>query len=214
MSDVMRYPVDSAAFDAILGHVERVVDSGARLPDWPLRNRRTANIDVCQYSHAIEGAFGPVLQSLADFYSDDVVTTLVLEPAPAYYRAQYGAFPIFSLPRRDIAAAFWDCVSFEPEGDPTGAVVNTAGVVTSVGTSGTWAVWAERSWDLAIIMSQTAGGPWLSRGVPFVPVEAALADFTEPDFKTPLSSERRNTFLENFGPAGWDRTGSGPALNR
>jgi hypothetical protein len=80
MTDTPRYPESRVAFEALLGNVERVVDTSARLPDWPLRSRRTANVDVCQYSHALGGAFGPVLQSLADFHGDDVVTTLVLDP--------------------------------------------------------------------------------------------------------------------------------------
>jgi hypothetical protein len=48
-------------------------------------------------------------------------------------------------------------------------------------------------------MSETAGGPWLPQGVPFVPVEVALTDFTEPVFKTPLSPWQRSTFLANYG---------------
>jgi hypothetical protein len=71
--------------------------------------------------------------------------------------------------------------------------------VTAVGSAGAWAVWAERSWDLAIVLSETAHGPWLSQGVTFFPVEVALADFTEPDFKTPLSPSQRSTFLANYG---------------
>jgi hypothetical protein len=153
---------------------------------------------VCQYSHAIEGAFGPILKSLADFHGDGVVTTPVLEPTPIYYREHYSGFSVFSLPREDLAESFWDCVSFEPDNDPTGAVAYTANVVTAMGDSGAWAVWAERSWDLALVLSGTADGPWLSRGVPFVAVETALADFTEPDFKTPLSSSARRTFLANY----------------
>lgn len=198
MSDRLRFPPDPAGFAVLSDGVERVVDTSSRLPQWPLRHRRTAHVDVCQYSHAIEGSFAPVLQSLADFHGDVVVTTLVLEPKPAYYREHYGGFSAFLLPRGDVSTSFWDCVSYEPAGDPTGALINTANVVATVGSSGVWAVWAERSWDLAIVLSDTVGGPWLSQGVPFVPIEVALADFTEPDFKKPLSNSQRSAFLANF----------------
>ena len=89
-------------------------------------------------------------------------------------------------------------VAHEPDGDPTGAVTYTADVVALAGSSKRWAVWAERFWDLAIVFSEHSEGPWLSRGVPFVPVEVALTDFTEPDFKTPLGADQRATFLHNF----------------
>jgi hypothetical protein len=158
--------------------------------------------------NAIAGPFGPLLQSLADFHGDESVTTLVLDPTPASYREYYGGFPAFSLPRGDLATAFWDCVSYEPGGDPTGAVIFTADVATTVGSSGAWAVWAERWWDLAIVLSDTVGGPWLSQGVPFVPVEVALADFTEPDFKMPLSPLQRGTFLANYGSPTGERSDS------
>jgi hypothetical protein len=201
MTESRQYPEDRAMFDALLVGVERVVDTEIRLPSWPLRDwTAAANVDVCQYSNAIEGAFGPVLQALADFHGDEVVTTVVLDPTPAYYHEHYGTFPAFSLSRDDVAASFWECVSFEPGGDPTGAVVYTANVVTAVGDSGAWAVWAERSWDLAVVLSATPDGPWLACGVPFVPITTALADFTEPDFKTPLSPTARRTFLQNFDP--------------
>jgi hypothetical protein len=51
---------------------------------------------------------------------------------------------------------------------------------------------------IAIVMSEHTGGPWLSRGVPFLPVEEALANLTEPDYKTPLTTEQRTTFLRNI----------------
>lgn len=197
MIHLTRYPEDAAAFDALLGSTRRVLDTDRRLPDWPFR-LDAANADVCQYSHAIEGTFGGVLQALVDVHGDDAISLVVLEPSPRYYRDNYGSYPSFTLPSRELYAAYWDLVSHEPAGDPTGAVTYTANVVALAGSSERWAVWAERSWDIAIVMSQHGDGPWLSRGVPFVPVEVALADFTEPDFKTPLSSEQRTTFLRNF----------------
>lgn len=197
MTDVTWYPEDATAFDSLLNSIRRVLDTERRLPDWPFQFG-VANADVCQYSHAIEGDFGGVLQALVDLYGDDSVSLAVLDPSPQYYRDNYGSYPSFTLPSKGLSVAYWGSVAYEPGGDPTGAVIYTANVVALVGSSRRWAVWAERSWDIAIVMSEQGSGAWLSRGVPFFPVEVALADFTEPDFKTSLSAEQRTTFLRNF----------------
>lgn len=141
--------------------------------------------------------FGAVLQALVDAHGDTTVSHIVLEPTPGYYRENYGCYPGFTIPAQGIAEGYWSAVAHEPEGDPTGAVAYTANVIGIAGSSGAWAVWGERSWDLAIVVSQFVSGPWTSLGVSFVSAESALADFTEPDFKVPLSEDGRAQFLAN-----------------
>ncbi|MFD1575123.1 hypothetical protein ACFSEO_13355 [Agromyces cerinus subsp. nitratus] len=185
-----------------MDEVQQAVDPDTRLPALPFR-APTGVLDICQYSNAIEGSFGPVLQSLVDSHGDSSVSLVVLDPSPQYYRRGYGSFPAFRVPGSGLSDAYWDLVAHEPEDDPTGAVIYTADVVAIVGSSGQWSVWGERSWDLAIVLSQIDGGPWLTCGVPFVPVEAALADFTMPDFKRPLPDTERSEFLRNIRERGW-----------
>ncbi len=156
----------------------------------------------CQFSLAIEGPFGAVLHALADDGGDERVSVAVLEPSPDYYRANYGSFPVFTLSHHEIVQEYWHAVSHEPEGDPTGSIAYTANAVCITGSTGTWAVWAERAWDLAIVLSKDANGSWESVGVKFVDAETALADFTEPEFKTPLSNNARAEFLDNVHKRG------------
>lgn len=191
------YPAETTVFRSILADIRRLVDPDARLPAWPFL-APTGVVDICQYSNAIEGPFGPVLQSLVDYHGDASVNLVVLDPSPRYYRDGYGSYPAFRVAGSGLASTFWDLVAHEPRNDPTGAVIYTADVVAIVGSSGQWSVWGERSWDLSIVLSQTEGGPWLSCGVPFVPVEEALSDFTMPDFKTPLPDNVRSEFLRNI----------------
>ncbi len=201
MNDVVTYPRDNDQNSQLLGEVRALLETESRLPDWPFR-AASGNVDVCQYGHAIEGSFGPVLQALVDTHGDVSVTGATLDPSPAYYREHYGTYGSFRISGPGIGEAYWDAVAYEPQDDPTGALTFTANVVAIVGSSGQWSVWAERSWDLALVMSQYSDGPWLSRGVAFVPVEKALADFTEPDFKTPLGADQRAEFLRNVRRAG------------
>lgn len=201
MNDVVTRPRNDEQHDQLLNEVGTLLDVEKRLPDWPFLTS-SGNVNFCQYSHAIEGSFGPVLQALVDMHGDETVTSVTLDPSPTYYREHYGAYGSFRVSGPAISGAYWDAVAYEPQGDPTGALTFTANVVAMVGSTGRWSVWAERTWDLALVMSQYPEGPWLSRGVAFVPVETALAEFTEPDFKTPLTAERRAEFLRNVRAAG------------
>lgn len=192
ISLVGEWPHDEAQYLDLLRGVERILNTAVRFPELPFRSGR-GNLDICQYSHAIEGSFEPVLQALVDSHADKFVTVATFDPGPMEYREEYGTFGAFTIPGRHISETYWNAVSQES----TGELIYSANVVAQVGSSGRWAVWAERSWDLAIIMSENAGGPWLSCGVDFVPVELALANFTEPEFKNSLTDDRRTTFLRN-----------------
>lgn len=201
MNDGVTHPRNDEQHAHLLREVEALLDVEERLPHWPF-HAAFGNVDICQYSHAVEGSFGPVLQALVDQHGDDTVTSVTLEPSAAYYHQNYGTFGSFRVSGPAISSAYWDAVSHEPQGDPTGALTYTANVVAIVGSTGRWSVWAERTWDLALVVSQYPDGPWRSRGVTFVPAETALAEFTEPDFKTPLTAERRAEFLRNVRAAG------------
>lgn len=201
MTDPLFYPVDADVFAQVLGDLAQVLDPDLRLPNWPFRVQG-GNADVCQFSLAIEGPFGSVLQALVDAHGDASVSVVVFDPTPDYYREHYGSYPAFTTSGRTVAQSYWGAVTYEPGDDPTGSVAYTANVAGIAGSSGEWAIWAERSWDIAIVLSQQSGGKWLSAGVEFVSVEAALADFTEPDFKVPLSDRERSTFLDNIRTRG------------
>jgi hypothetical protein len=153
------YPADASTFEQILGDVTRTLDLKVRLPAWPFRAAR-GNVDICQFSPAVEGPFGAVLQALVDVHGDTTVSLVALEPTPAYYRDNYGSYPAFIVPGENVAHSYWNAVSRPPGEDPTGSLAYTANVVGIAGGTGAWAVWAERSWDLALVVSQVAKGPW------------------------------------------------------
>lgn len=201
MSNLPFFPSSHTAFSAVLREIRTTVNTDTRLPEWPFK-AQLGHAYFCQFSYAIEGAFGPVLEKLAHTYEDASVNFVVLDPAPNYYRENYGCYPAFATPTHSISEGFWQAVSHEPVGDPTGSPTFTANVVAAVGTSGSWALWAERAWDLAIVLTQREAGSWLSAGVEFVPVETALANYTEPDFKVRLRTHVREEFLRNVQERG------------
>jgi hypothetical protein len=201
VSSDLSYPEDAGAFVKLLGEVKRVLDTDLRLPKWPF-TAPVGHADICQFDWVVAGDFGAVLDALVVTYGDEAISFVVLEPTPKYYQKNYGSYPTFVTAGATIADRYWELLSYEPGGDPAGAAINTANVVAIVGSSGAWAVWAERSWGLAIVLSQHVNGPWTSRGVNFVPVEEALANFTEPDFKVRLARRVRSRFLQNVRDRG------------
>lgn len=201
MTAAKYYPSDNPSFEIVTAAVERVLQVSSRLPEWPFRVP-LGNADFCQFSLAIEGPFGAVLEALVDTHGDASVSLAVLDPSPMYYRDNYGSYPVFTVPAAGISQTYWHYVTYEPNADPTGAVAYTANVVGVAGNTGAWAVWAERSWDMAIVMSQIVGGPWTSVDVDFVSAEDALAHYTEPNFKIALQTHERATFLDNVRKRG------------
>ncbi|MFN8075867.1 MAG: hypothetical protein U0Q15_10675 [Kineosporiaceae bacterium] len=201
MTESSFYPRTRADFALIAGAVSHALQVDARLPEWTF-TAESGKIDICQFGVCIEGPFGRILQHLVDEHGDVSVSLMVLSPEPEYYRQNYGSFPAFTIPAESVEEGYWDAVVYEPNGDPTGAVGYTANVVGIAGSSGMWAVWGERRWDIAMILSQTRYGGWLTGDVAFVDSETALSEFTEPDFKTPLSVAERETFLSNVRARG------------
>ena len=195
------YPEDPAAFEEVRADLERGLSLATRFPAWPF-HVLTGQADVCQFSHIFTDSFADVVSALASDHGETYVVFSVLEPTPSYYREYFGSFPAFKLAQQDISAEYADLVTHEPGGDATGTPAHTADVVALAGSSGGWALYAERRWDLAVVLTQITDGPWTRRDVPFVPVETALADFTEPPYKLPLDAKDRAQFLSNVHSRG------------
>lgn len=189
------YPADQDSFEQILQSLTPVLEPDLRLPDWPFKIP-VGSADICQYGLAIAGSFGPVMQALVDEHADDSVSLVSFEPTPVSYREGYGRYAAFTTSAQSIAETFWELVNFEPDDEFAGSVTDISNVVGIVGSSGKWAVWAERWWDVAIVVSHQTGGAWLSAGVDFASAEEALHDFIEPEFEGALPEADRRTFLE------------------
>lgn len=180
----------------LLARLEESVALRSQLPDDPFRI--DGQIDVCQFTWALSGEFGSVLAKLVDEAQDQEVWGMALKPDPiGYYRSLYGIFPAFTLSGADVSwESYWRTISFEPEDDPTGAIAYTADVIALCGSRGTWAVWADRRWDLTLIASPIMNRSWRSVEIPFVSARQALDWFTEPDFASPLPDATREAFLQ------------------
>ncbi|GAA2054224.1 hypothetical protein [Leifsonia soli] len=191
------YPANIDGFREVLGEGSRLISIERRLPDWVF-TKHGATLAYCQYSHVIEGSFRPVLSALGQAHGDEYITVVQLDPAPETYFDWYDCFPAMRLRAIDIDATYWHAMSFEPQGDITGAPINIANVVGVAGSSGRWAVWGERRWDLGILYSEIPHGAWLDAGVPFVSPEEAIRDFTQVGEKRSPADFSREIFARNY----------------
>jgi hypothetical protein len=177
MQDGLHVPRSSDEFATYQADVMAVLDLTSRLPDLPFRISGD-EIRIAQFGHLLGTGFAPVLAGLADDHGDAAVTLAVVEPKPSYYIEQYSHFPAVRLERAALSERYWEGISFEPSGDPTGAIAYTADVVAIAGATRGWAVWGQRDWDLILIGSTAPAGPWADTSVPFVSAEEAVRDFT------------------------------------
>jgi hypothetical protein len=189
-------------FAACWSIISSLVDPAVRLPDWPFLLPR-GQVDIAEFDRLLADDFVPVLQALARTPGDDNVILTVVDPEASYYRNGYAHYPGRRFESPHLAQRYWDGLTYVPSGDPTGAIFYTADVVAVAGSSGTWAVWGERDWDLVLVHSQTVNGPWLDVGVPFLGGPEALREFTAPDWgDVHLPERERSTFLRNLDERG------------
>jgi hypothetical protein len=164
--------------DAWLTEAGEVLDLAARLPDWPFRIAGKAA--VCEFSRFMSGTFGLVVGRLAEAAGDEHVTVAVVEPDLDYHHyRENGAFPAFRVERASLEAGiagYWAGVSYRPGGDPFAAVEMMSNVAFVVGSSGAWAAWGQRDWELAVLVAPAVDGPWLHHDIPFVGPREAVAD--------------------------------------
>lgn len=162
-------------FASILATVTSVVNPSKRLPDLPFV-ARSGTVAVGEFTRLLGIKIVPVLQALAQAYGDGDVATAVIDPAPSYYAQHCGFLPAFTVMTHELDDGYWEGLTFSPSNDPTVEIGESADVIAVVGSSRRWAVWGQRSWELAVVWAEEAG-PWLDAGVPFVSPRAALEDF-------------------------------------
>ena len=175
-----------------------MVDVGCRLPGWPFTGA-AGHVAVGQYERLLGIDFVPVFEALASVHGDREILVIVAEPQPSYYAAHYDFRPGFRVTPDALREGYWRGLSYKPSGDQSGAIAYTANSIAAVGSTGTWAVWGQRDWDLVLVHAAADDGPWLHAGVPFVPPREALESFTAPNRRvTPLTDLETTTFLRNF----------------
>jgi len=191
---VITNPID---LEAVLADLRQVVDLSVRLPASPFQ--RSGTDSLCEFERFRGGNFGPILAALAGQYDDEYVSGVSVDPDPDYYQEFYETYGAFRISAADIASAYWDALSFRQNDDATGALMFSADVLCVAGSSGGWGVWGERQIGVAVLRTSGSDLSWRQESNLFVPPDAALRDFVEPNFnREPLPAEFREAFLSGF----------------
>lgn len=173
-----RFPVDSAEFTHLKGLVGQCIDTSCRLPDWPFR--ATGFLTICEYDRVLGGQFGRALEALAADFGDTEIHVTGIEPEVSYFRDGYGIFPAFSLDSDSCASGYEAGLRYEPGGDPTGALGDSLNVVAIIGSSGAWSVWAQRDWEIGLLLTAAASGSWKTIDVPWFGPDVDLDSIRSP----------------------------------
>jgi len=138
---------------------------------------------------------------LAREYDDAYVAGFTVDPeADAYFTKFYNSLAAFQLSAGEVEERYADVLSYEPNLDPTGAMLFSADIMCVWGSSWRWAVWGERQVGAAVV--HTVGGSlqWRKRSEFFVSADEALRSFVEPNYsRQSLTLQFRREFLRNFG---------------
>lgn len=101
---------------------------------------------------------------------------------------------------------YGDGLRHEPGGDPTGAMAYTLNVMTVSGSSGAWAVWGQRDWEIALLLTRDPGGAWRDAGVPWFGHDVGLDSIRAPSgWGMPLSGEKVAAFQAHLRERGSGR---------
>jgi hypothetical protein len=189
----------------LLAELRGELDPTARLPEWPFL-ANSGFVTIYEYDRLLGGSFGTVLHALAQFHDDRTVTVVGLDPPTAYYSDEYGYLPAFQITRDSIVDAYAEALRYEPGGDATGAMAFTVNVVGIVGSSGAWSAWGQRDWEIGLVLTDEAQGPWLEGQVAWFGRDVDLDSIRSPaGWGASLSEEERFTFWRNIR-----ERGSGP----
>lgn len=140
------------------------VDEQAGFPAWPFRDKR-GYATVFEFDVVIGGDFGGPLDQLARFYGDTDITVLAISPSLETFRIADGRYPSFRIDA-DLVAEGYGWMMVTPSIGATNApLIDMADVLAITGSTGKWAVYTQRDWEVAVLVTPDEFGPWLTTGV-------------------------------------------------
>ncbi|MDQ6946008.1 MAG: hypothetical protein M3256_06975 [Actinomycetota bacterium] len=205
MTTEVRFAESPEALTGLQVALQRQLDTATRLPDWPFL-AASGFVTIYEYDRVLGGTFGIVLESLAQVYGDEAATVVGLDPPAAYYQKEYNYFPGFQIDRDSMTEGYAVGLRHEPGGDSTGAMAYTTNVLGLTGSSGAWSVWGQRDWEIGLLLTPQAEGPWLQAPVAWFGRDVDLDSIRSPaGWGVPLGEQERSKFWRNLR-----ERGSGP----
>lgn len=182
---------------ALNASVERVFDATAPFPRWPFL-ARSGFATLFEFGEVETPEFGQVLAALAEQYGDERVAVAPLATVQPAVAAR--ALSVDVARTRD---GYWDALWEAERASGGEAFLGIAEAYAIAGSSGIWGIWAQRDWEVAVVLSPDDDGPWLHTDVPWWPRDAYLPDLRGPaGWVEPLSSEDLRAFAAHLDARG------------
>lgn len=183
----------------MLGAVSISLDGSVRFPTWPFKMDHSYAA-TCEFGSALSGDFEEVLVNLAAFYGDMQVTVLGLAPSWSSYEEEYHFYPGFHLSSASIVHGYGDALFFEPDGAAIGSLYHSLDAFAIVGSLNQWAVYGQRDWEIALLVTPDASGPWLDTGIAWFERDWDLQTFRQPEgWQMPDDVKRLRSNIMNRG---------------
>ena len=173
------------------------VELGERLPSIPFLTG-PGHIAICEFDCVLWGEFGQVVAALVSTYGDTTVSVIVLDPDVNLYLDNYQQEAAFEIAGDGIAQQYEQRMWHEPEGGSGGILGLGAEVVTLVGSSGAWGIFAQRDWELGCLFTRDRHGAWQDTGIPFFDPQVDFSGLRSPaGWGMPLSEDIVDEFRAN-----------------
>ncbi|MGI9822066.1 hypothetical protein [Agromyces sp. Marseille-Q5079] len=194
-------------FDAVEQRVSVTVDLSARFPTWPFPAVSGYAV-LYEFDQFLSPAFGGVVDLLMGAHGDTSVSAI--NPEPSYIRDSYGYYPAFTLGIPAVGSRYGEAMAWEPNDDPTGALEFASNGFAVCGSTGRWAAFGQRDWEVALVVSEKPPGPWLDSEVAWFAADIDLSSIRSPaGYGMPLGAPEIAAFQR-----GIRSRGSGPLVSR
>jgi len=202
VNDLPTNPQPAEELARAVALIADLLDTALRFPDWPFR-AETGCAAIAEFGVFLSGYFDPVIDALARYYGDTAITFLAVEPGASYYIDRYGISPAISVDASALPDGYGKALYRRPGEDPFGEMNLSANVFGITGTSRRWAAWAQRDWEIGVLLTPDRTGPWREVGISFLDDTERMEDFRGPHgWVMPLTLKQRAVFDENFRTRG------------
>jgi len=107
---------------------------------------------ICDLYVAVSDIFWEQLKRIANLTNDAHILMAVLEPDPRkYFYKKFGYYNWCCFPRSLTAEEYWSVMEMSPQNSPLDSIFWHAFVMAWFSPSKQWAIWGERSYDIAIL---------------------------------------------------------------
>lgn len=197
------YVQTEAAWRNSLLQVSEVVDLSARFPRWVFRVPQ-GHITIFEFDVVVAAVFGDVLARLAAVYGDTEITVVVLDPPKDTLKDLCGRLPSFILRASEVVDDYGAAIFASAGSGLVDELAYHAENIAIVGTSKRWGVWAQRDWEIGILLTQHESGPWLGvEDAPGFSKDFDIVDLRSPEgWDMPLTDGQLREFRRNFAERG------------